>query len=199
MDALATSGQLIERLGRPLEGFELARAEALLKDASSAVRDATGQTISQATTTVRLSPQRVGCDWGILLPQYPVVSVDTVVDDDATDVDVEWTAGAFIRTAQIVTVTYTHGYDPVPDDVIAVVCQITGRAIAQNTDNAGVQSETLGGYSYSIGAAAAAGPFGMLNDERRVLRKYKRPVMPIPMTHMSRTNPRADDLFWGWR
>lgn len=63
--------------------------------------------------------------------------------------------------------------DP-PDAVRAVVCQVAGRAYGTASEAAGIQQESLGSYSFSTGAAAAAGPLGLLTDERAVLDRYRR-------------------------
>ena len=57
---------------------------------------------------------------------------------------------------------------------MAVVCQIAARAFGRPADQTGVSSETIGQYSYQVGGAAAAGPVGMLADERAVLDRYRR-------------------------
>lgn len=60
-----------------------------------------------------------------------------------------------------------------PDAVRAVVCQVAGRAYGTASEAAGIQQESLGSYSFSTGAAAAAGPLGLLADERAVLDRYR--------------------------
>lgn len=176
MEPLANEGDFEARLGRDLQDLERARALALLTDASAKVRRVSGQTISRATTTVRYTPRHTANGPGIVLTQWPVISIDSV------DGDYTWFAGTnFLGTYTPLTVTYTHGYDPVPDDIIGVVCQIALRAFGTTPDTSGVTSETLGAYSYSLGVAAAAGPFGMLNDEREIILAYKLPTQPISM------------------
>lgn len=182
MEPLANLYQLQARLGRDFQGLERFRAEELLKDASAKVRRISGQQISQAASSVRLTPDSWGGGYGVFLPQYPVTDVSAVVDDFGNPVDVTWQPGTnFLQTWGPVTVTYTHGYDPVPDDIVAVVCQIVGRAVTTPVDNTGVTSETLGSYSYTLGSAAAAGPLGTLNDEREIVLLYRRPSRPISM------------------
>jgi hypothetical protein len=72
-----------------------------------------------------------------------------------------------------VDVTYTAGYDDVPADVVAVVVQIALRAFGVNAEQTGLQSESIAGYSYSVGSAAASGGLGMLQAEREVLDRYR--------------------------
>lgn len=78
-----------------------------------------------------------------------------------------------------VDVTYTHGYATIPDEIVGVVCQIVGRALGTTPDSSALTDETLGSYSYRIGAAAASGAFGMLPAETAILDGYKRPAGSI--------------------
>lgn len=197
-EPLAGVPDLIERLGRDLTEVELIRAAAVLRDASSAFRRAAGgQIISQDTSVVRLSPN---CG-RIRLPQWPVVSVASVVNSASQAVTFVWyqswaeiavSSTALLNSWEVepfayatptvpITVTYTHGYDPIPDDVVGVVCSIAARAIGQTPEAGGVTEESLGAYSYKVGSAAAQGGFGMLDDEREIARGYRRPTAPISM------------------
>ena len=172
-DPLATVEDLSGRLGRDLSSAESDRAELLIADASATVRSYTGQEISLSESTSRVRVK----DGVARLPQRPVVDVATVADTDGNDLDVTWVAGDRVRLTDVahdwVDVTYTHGYEEVPAEIVAVVCQIAGRAFGRPPDETGLQSETIGQYSYSVGAAAAAGGLGLLNDERAVLDRYR--------------------------
>lgn len=175
LDPLATADDLAGRLGRTLTDTETDQAELLLADASAAVRAYCGQQFGQSDQTSRLRV-RGGV---IFLPQRPVTSVTTVADPDGNDIDFTWYAGDRIAlsspsAAQWADVTYTAGYEEIPADIVAVVCQIAGRALGRPADETGLASETIGQYSYSVGGAAAAGSVGMLADERAVLDRYRR-------------------------
>lgn len=184
---LATLDDLQARIGRTLDGDDAIRALAILDDATAAVRSYTGQTISEDTTTDRLQPRQ-----GLLrLPQRPVTAVSAVTNVDGDAVSYTWDHGSVVHLGgygyplnsfevepfrnrrPYLDVTYTHGYATVPADIIAVVCQIAGRAYGRALEDTGLQSESIAGYSYSLGAAAAAGGLGMLNDERAVLDRYR--------------------------
>lgn len=188
MTPLATSADVIDRLGRGLSASEALRIDAILTDVSSAVRNYTGQTISEATTTDRVRSRR-----GVAtLPQRPVTAVTSVVNATTSDpvlylwdgfdkitttgnVPDDWASVPFSNIATLyVDVANTHGYNPIPDDIIGIVCSIAIRALGRRPEDAGMTSESIAGYSYSIGAAGAAGAFGMLADERAVLDGYKR-------------------------
>jgi hypothetical protein len=190
---LATPLDVAARLGRDLTQAELLRLPALLQDASAKVRNYTGRTFTQAETTVRL---RVN-NGRVKLPQRPVVSITSVkmLNRDGTVGTTLagwfWDGLAEIATAspsqiangpwfpndryRIVEVTYTHGYSTVPADVLAVVCSIATRALGRKPEDAGLTSESIGGgdYTYTVGSAGAAGPLGMLPDERDALDVYR--------------------------
>lgn len=167
------------------------RAQKLLDDATSTVVAYTGQQFVRATTevTVRVPRSR----W-LRLGQLPVHSVDAVEDLNGNVLTFEfdgidrvriprnldsfeyvpWTSP--IRT---VKVTYDHGFDVIPPEIVAVVCQVAGRAYGVRADDTGINQETLGAYNYSTGAAASSGALGLLLPERAVLDRYRHGVRTI--------------------
>jgi hypothetical protein len=175
LDPLATIADLEARLGRTLTDTDIDRAAALLIDASATVRNRTGQTFFAETTTARLRVRGTT----LRLPQRPVTAVNTISSVDGDPVGFTWYAGDIITLDSIpavgwVDVDYNHGYEDVPDDIVGVVCNIAGRAFGTPSDEGGYQSETIGTYSYAVGAAGAAGAAGLLNDERAILDRYAR-------------------------
>lgn len=189
MTALATADDVATVLGRDLTTDEENRVDGLLDAASARFRREARQHISTAQTALVL-PVRHG---RVRLPQRPVVSVDTVraVAGDGTPattiaawtfdgVDLvtvaDWWAvqlnAAAPQEPGTVHVTYSHGHDPVPDDVAYAVAGMTARALAPTA--VGVTSETIGGYTYRLGPAAEAGALGMTDDEKAVARSYRR-------------------------
>lgn len=191
MASLATTDDLAERLGITLDDD---RAQAVLDDVSAVVRAYTGQTFDLIEDhTVRLRAR----NGSVRLPQSPVIEVTAVANVDGDSIEFTWDAGSSVEIAGLgsplnafevepfrnrapwVDVTYSHGYNTIPADVKAVVCQMAGRAYGRTADTAGVTQESIAGYSYSVGAAAAAGPMGMLPDERRILDAYRRPIGTI--------------------
>ena len=189
LDPLATVDDLAERLVGGVD--DPGRAEVLLRDASAAVRGYTGQQISAGASTARLRIR----NGQARLPQQPVtavIAVDNVNGDglvfwwpgggqvvDLRSIPVANASAGWWRGVSYVDVTYEHGYEEIPDDIIAVVCQIAGRAMGAPADESGIQQESVGSYSYSRGAAAASGPLGMLVPERAVLDRYRLPVSPV--------------------
>ena len=168
LTSLATVPDLAVRLGIDVDE---PRAHALLVDVSARVRSYTGRDFTQATTSAEVDI----CCGKATLPVGPVISI-TSVKVDGVDVAYTWTSGTTIKIPgySCATVVYVSGYAAVPADIVAVVCQIAGRAYGSNAADAGAPPESLGSYSIgAMGAAGAAGPLGMMNDERDTLDHYK--------------------------
>lgn len=191
MTTLATAADVWARLGRAFTPVEEQRVGALLTDASAAVRAFTGQRISQEETTFTVEPER----GRVRLMQRPVNSVSDVTDVDSNPLDFTlynvadpyiiltnsgsggsaWTferdfaAGPFP-----VVVTYDHGYDTIPDDIVAVTCGVVLRALGRTPLESGVMQQSVAGYSETIGPVGAAGPVGFLPEEKAILTRYRR-------------------------
>lgn len=196
MAALATVEDLATYLQRDFSAAGTATASLVLDLVSAAIRSYTGQSITTATTTARLKVR----GGRVRLPQGPVTAVTAVENTTGTTLLHTWDHGPQIwlssclpiangptyagRAPQYVDVTYTHGYASVPDDIKAITLQVAGRAFGATADTTGVQSESIGGYSYSMGAAAAQGAVGFLLGERQVLDRHKLPAGPILMERL---------------
>lgn len=159
--------------------IEIAEAKAgaatrAIVEASQAIRNYCHQVIE----LVEDEAITVDCAGGprLFLPQLPVVEVSLVVEDGETltagpdedyqlgqygilhRVGANWAAGI-----QIVTITYSHGYEDLPDDVIAVATRAASRAYqaglraAEMAGVPGVVSLGLGDYSVSFGAEGGGG------------------------------------------
>ena len=189
-DQLANLTDLQSRLKTGIASDDTTRANAALTDVSAAVRRFCGQDFTQSTTTDRLRVRR----GQVRLPQWPVTAVSSVVDTNSNTVLFSWTAEDIVTLTQNldtfsfepweggfrwVDVTYTHGYATLPDDLVAIVCQIAARVIGAPPEQSAKRSEEIGDYSYTLGAAAAAGPVGLLPSEREALRSFCRPGSPI--------------------
>lgn len=187
---LATVADLAAILGRTFTPAQEAQAERLLELASAAVRATTGQDITRATTTDTFSIRRADpvlhrCAGVVTLPQRPVVDITSVSVDGAVTQDWwqdgsdlllrSWSWGrppAAHRPPQV-TVTYTHGFDPVPDDIAAIVLQAANRAIVNPSQ---LRAETVGGESLTYLVPHGGEALGVLLSEveKRALRRYKR-------------------------
>lgn len=126
-----------------------------IRSASAGFRSETKQRISRVDDDV------VTLDGGnsrvILLPELPVVSVAKIEVDgvDIGDVSGLWNERGIIRRAQAfpanfrsVRVTYTHGYDPVPEDIQeAVALEVIRRAGRQTR----ITQATAGPFQVTYG------------------------------------------------
>lgn len=68
-------------------------------------------------------------------------------------------------------VTYSHGYDPIPDDVRVVVADMAARRYTAGVGGAVVASETIGSYSYTT--RSPDGEYGMPSADVAVLKRYR--------------------------
>lgn len=160
---LATVADLTAR-GLTVEASETALAGVYLDVASTAVREAAGCPISQATSTVDVEGD--GTQW-LSLPGPPVTSVASAELDGTPVTDWRLRSGRLWRAAGWssgygpceVTVTYTHGLPTVPADIVDLVCRIAAATlIAYRAQPGGeglaardVRSERIGDYAVQYG------------------------------------------------
>lgn len=138
--------------------------------------------------------------WNLLLPELPVVELGTVIEDGETlteDDDYQlglygqlWRVGQRWKAGvQIVTVTYSHGYSTIPDDIIDVCTRAAARAFQAGLKSAdaegipGIASKALGDFSVSFtgesGGGVGEGVMGvsasrmLLLSEKDVLNQYR--------------------------
>jgi hypothetical protein len=196
MTALATPDDLKARLGRDLTEAELARAEALLDDASAMIRAYTGQAFDKVTGDVAVLRVQSGT---VRLPQRPVTAVTSVVAiggagmPDVAVIDYVFDGidqirigeGTFIINLPAIwwdddgypgtfRITYDHGYDTVPADVVTIVCRMVLRPITAPTLAGGVTSETIGSYSYRLDNPDVGLGAVLSKDDRTALARYRR-------------------------
>lgn len=155
----------------------------LVSSASQAVERYCNRTFAVDTYTERHDGRGLSRIW---LRQRPVVSVAAVSSDgydlDNTSGDA-WTfnpdtgellwsnglddprfAARFARGFRNVEVTYTAGFDPIPEPVATAVI-LTARWLADRMNASGAfQSERIGDYSYTLATQA-----GVLSDAAEML------------------------------
>lgn len=152
--------------------------DVLLASASSTVREAAGCPISEVTSTVTL----VGNDWQTLtLPGNPVTAVsavtvggDTLTGWSLFDSDLTLPCGWSDQLPTLVTVTYTHGFPTVPDDIVDLVCSMVAIAVSGGYGTTErLQSFRLGDYSQTFTPTSGSdspSPFGLPDSVRARLR-----------------------------
>lgn len=153
-DAFATSSDLEERLGLDFNADEHVRASGLLLKASNLIRAATGQHISLVADDEYSTRGYAGGE--ITLPERPIVEVGSVVIAGTTidaagyyfqgDKVIRWGAYGwpqvgFGSSTDELVVTYTHGYEEIPGDIVAVCLEMVARVWA---NPGAVVSETVG-------------------------------------------------------
>lgn len=185
-ELIASVDDVALRMHRAIDDpLEIRLIEALLADASSMVRQITGQQFSAATVTATLPV----LDGAVFLAANDIADVSSVTTLDGTALAFDWdgrhrlTTGApeqfdlELVAGTTVIVTYTRDDDVAPQWVVGIVAQMAARAFGRPADQSGVQQETIAGYSYSVGAAAAAGGVGLLPYEEARLREAYPPPM----------------------
>jgi hypothetical protein len=171
-----------------------------ITEATAAIKNYCHQVIEQVVGDVYTFDVAAGRS-KLFLPELPVTAVATVVEDGETlvegsDEDYQvanhgvlhrvgqnWEAGV-----QIVVVTYTHGYEDIPDDVVSVCTRAAARAYQaglkadEDAGVPGIASKSLGDFSvtYASGAGGvgegvmgASGSRMLLLSEKDTLDKYR--------------------------
>lgn len=167
---LITVADVEARIGRPLSEAESARIDALIADASAEIRGYTGQTITPATSTVTL-PVLGG---RVSLPQRPVTAVEAV---NGHPVDEDDVVGPTLHGlwGQYATVTYRHGYDEVPGDLVAVAVAMVLRGMSTDLVGPMKSRETIGDYSYGLPESALARRVVVDRTDQATLDRYRLP------------------------
>lgn len=197
MDTLAQLSDVEDRYDGTIATADQPRVLKKLADASAVVRRFTRQQFTKSQTTERIRP--VG--YKLKLPQAPVVSVDSVAIVDVLQQgnllplpiaawlwdggqEIWLGMGAVINLAEdvvdwfrtstpLISVTYTHGYDTVPDVVVAVVCSMVIRTLDVPGSTA-MQSQTVGPFGYRLSQAAQDGIMALSSSEQTLLRDFRR-------------------------
>lgn len=132
LPGLVTQADVEAALGRPIaDAALLAR---LIREASAALRDQLGMPLSPVSGDV-VTLDSNGAQV-ILLPNWPVLAVTSVVIDGQTASvsDYEWSAVGALRRCggwpvgyRKVVVTYDHGYNPLPASIVSSVAAAIAR------------------------------------------------------------------------
>lgn len=151
-----------------LHGSEVdpAKVQAELNRATAAIQSMCRQALTRATSTVAIKGT---WDREILLPERPVVSVSDVTVNgravegfEVTGRSLLWSSSTrFLGGARagfpanwggpdcLVGFTYTHGFDPIPDDLVALCVDMAAMSISVPV-GARTESTSLGSYQESI-------------------------------------------------
>ena len=175
----ATAAELAAMVQAPVDA---AAADLALASASAVIRRWTRQTITRVTDDVA-QLRVINCD-ELVLPQRPVVSVSEVKVNALVLNDWVLSGDRLLRTGGwrylpgtstypdpgIVQVTYTHGWDEIPDDVRAVCLDLASSTVSNpgmlRQESIDDYSRTLAAESLGLGALSEAHK-SMLGDFRR--------------------------------
>lgn len=177
---------------------QIASAQRALTEATAAIRNYCHQYLEEVEDEIITLDSFGGTR--LFLPELPVIEVTSVVEDDETltdgddyklgqygilhRLDQKWAGGI-----QIITITYSHGYDPIPDDIIAVAARAAARGYqaglraAEDEGLAGVRTKSLGDFSVAFageqtggvgeGIMGASAARLLLMSEKDMLDKYR--------------------------
>ncbi|KMS71768.1 mobile element protein [Streptomyces leeuwenhoekii] len=160
-DYLAEPADLAVWLGVPADDPKLRQA---LAAASSRFRGAVRHPVTAVTGDV-VTVDGTGRE-SVPLPAAPVTAVSEVRLDGALlaeAADFSWSSDGYLRRLggqvwpdrlRCIQVTYSHGYEVVPEDIAEVVID---QARALYTVLPGVQTRQVGGQSVTFGVQAAIG------------------------------------------
>ena len=154
------------------------RIEMALDIASSDIRSETQQLLSQASETITLYPPYGHCVAQFTLPQWPVTAITALSVGGNTltaDTDYVWEQAGVVTFISPswwsyiypVSVTYTHGWNPIPGD-IAGVTLARAKRVYDNPDAQAIQKESLGDWSVAYTSVGG----GLTPDECDRLRRY---------------------------
>ena len=158
---MATLGNLagtadLEARGLPSDPASLAGE--LLASVSAAVREAAGAPISRVTVDLTLTGTR---EQFLPLHVTPIVLVEAVAIEGRAVADWKlrdgrlWRPGGWGGQHQDVTATVTYGYEPVPADIVGLVCSFVGAGLIAHAEGGlvrdrGISYERIDDYQYGL-------------------------------------------------
>ncbi|MFF4489420.1 hypothetical protein ACFY0F_23475 [Streptomyces sp. NPDC001544] len=177
----ATAAELAAVMQAPVDS---AAADLALASASAVIRKWTRQTITRVTNDVA-TLRVIDCD-ELVLPQRPVVAVSEVKVHALVLNDWVLSSDRLLRTAGwrylpgtssypdpgLVQVTYTHGFDEIPDDVRAVCLDLAASTLANPSM---LRQEAIDDYTRTF-AAESLGLGGLSDAHKAMLGDYRRRI-----------------------
>lgn len=123
----------------------------------------------------------------IWLPSLKVTAVTEVINEGVTLTadDYDWSADGYLelrngycwsRRPRQVSVKFTHGFDPVPEDLIGVAVGVAARAVASPS---GATREQVGSVALGYGTFnGVSGGIALLEHEKEQLDQFRLPPRP---------------------
>lgn len=183
MPSFATVADLGKLLGETMAGTRADQGTIAIELASALIQGWTRQTLELVEDeTITLSGTS---DWELELPERPVVEVTgATIDGTAAALDsYRLSGGALVRAggwggpAAAVEVTYTHGYDPIPEDIRAATLQIAARMLSNPNR---IRQESIGSYSVTYSED------GVIYSQLETLGRYRRRLAALPFSRVDR-------------
>lgn len=187
---LATSDDIVNRLGRSLNPVEAARIDSLLDDGSAIIRRYCRQDfISEEGATevfvadageIRLSNRPVwsiesvtwvsgnsailgnlGISWYVF-DGIDKITIPSPYSSGIINLPSMWYETAWYSDSY--EVVYSYGYNSPPNEAVAVLCTAIVSELSTPTMSATIASESVGAYSYSMRRTSGAGLNAALMD-----------------------------------
>lgn len=182
LPAFATTADLAAATQR--SDLSAESADLALASASAVIRSWTRQSITQVIDDV--VTLRVLNDYELILPQRPVESVSQVRVNSLVMLDWVLSGDRLLRTGGwrrlpgtttypdpgLVEVTYTHGYDEVPDEVRAVCLDLASMSL---TNPGGLREVAIDDYR-RVFASETLGSGVLSEAHREMLSGYRRRI-----------------------
>jgi hypothetical protein len=195
---LASTDDIVARLGAPLSASQAVRAESLLRDASVQVRryckkdflyhtgdvvnvhmhdseiKLPGKPIDAVTAVVAKGSSGEGLP-DINLPWFVFDQIDSVrIDPGSHSIlnlpEAWWEYTDLYRTFQV---TYNHGFHDVPDEVVMVVANAALAVLQAPTMASGLIGETIGPYSYRLERGGGGVLVAITQSDKEILRDFR--------------------------
>lgn len=179
MPQFASADELGDLLGESFTGTRLTQAVAQLETASVLIQNSTRQRLEfVADDQVVL---RGVWDRHLILPERPVLDATvTAIDGIAPVAGSYYLLGSALARdggwggpGVLVEVTYSHGYDPIPDDIRVATLNLAAELLSRPR---GVVSEGIGSYQVTYGPETRLG--AVLAP---VLSRYRVQAMSVPI------------------
>lgn len=101
------------------------------------------------------------------------------LDGGGSGLGYRWDSAGGLHSARqpVFEVVYVTDADPSLEEIVAVVCNVVLRSFGHKPEDGAIIHEQVQGYSYQVGSSGAAGPVGLLPDEKAVLDRHRQPAV----------------------
>jgi hypothetical protein len=174
----ASIDELGDLLGEAFADTLLAQAAMALEMASAQIQGWTRQKVERVVDDVIVL--RGTYDRELELPERPVIEVGNITLDGTLIEPSSFTvtgstlirSGGWGGSAAVVEVVYTHGYEPIPEDIRAVTLQLAARMLFNPL---GIRQEGIGTYSVTYSGESVGDADGVLYGLSRYRRRTASP------------------------